>query len=62
MPTSSRTSAALLDELELERVVLAGASMGAATTLAFALEQPERVAALVQITPAHLGPAADRRA
>ncbi|MGH2979859.1 MAG: alpha/beta fold hydrolase [Solirubrobacterales bacterium] len=45
----------LLDELELERVVLAGASMGAATTLAFALERPERVAALVQITPAHLG-------
>jgi pimeloyl-ACP methyl ester carboxylesterase len=45
----------LLDELELERVVLAGASMGAATTLAYALEQPERVAALVQITPAHLG-------
>ena len=52
----------LLDELELERVVLAGASMGAATTLAFALEQPERVAALVQITPAHLGLPADRRA
>jgi pimeloyl-ACP methyl ester carboxylesterase len=45
----------LLDELQLERVVLAGASMGAATTLAFAIEQPERVAALVQITPAHLG-------
>ena len=45
----------LLDRLGLERVVLAGASMGAATTLAFALEQPERVAALVQITPAHLG-------
>ena len=45
----------LLDELELELVVLAGASMGAATTLAFALEQPARVAALVQITPAHLG-------
>ena len=52
----------LLDELELERVVLAGASMGAATTLAFALEQPDRVAALVQITPAHLGlPRADER-
>lgn len=50
----------LMDELGLERVVLAGASMGAATTLAFALEQPERVAALVQITPAHLGlPRAD---
>jgi pimeloyl-ACP methyl ester carboxylesterase len=45
----------LLDSLVLERVVLAGASMGAATTLAFAVEHPERVAALVQITPAHLG-------
>jgi pimeloyl-ACP methyl ester carboxylesterase len=45
----------LLDELGLDRVVLAGASMGAATTLAFALEQPDRVAGLVQITPAHLG-------
>jgi pimeloyl-ACP methyl ester carboxylesterase len=45
----------LLDQLELDRVVLAGASMGAATTLAFALENPDRVAALVQITPAHLG-------
>ena len=45
----------LLDRLGLQRVVLAGASMGAATTLAYALEQPERVAALVQITPAHLG-------
>jgi pimeloyl-ACP methyl ester carboxylesterase len=50
----------LLDQLELEQVVLAGASMGAATTLAFALEHPERVAALIQITPAHLGlPQAD---
>jgi 3-oxoadipate enol-lactonase len=45
----------LLDGLELERVVLAGASMGAATMLAYAVENPERVAALVQITPAHLG-------
>jgi len=47
--------AGMLDELGLERVVLAGASMGAAATLAFAVEHPERVAALVQITPAHLG-------
>ena len=47
--------ARMLDELGLERVVLAGASMGAAATLAFAVEHPERVAALVQITPAHLG-------
>ena len=29
--------------------------MGAATAMAFALEQPERVAALVQITPAYAG-------
>jgi pimeloyl-ACP methyl ester carboxylesterase len=47
--------AAVLDDRGLERVVLAGASMGAATTLVYALAHPERVAALVQITPAHLG-------
>jgi pimeloyl-ACP methyl ester carboxylesterase len=46
---------AVLDARELERVVLIGASMGAATTLAYTLAHPERVAALVQITPAHLG-------
>ncbi|HEU4657175.1 MAG TPA: alpha/beta hydrolase [Capillimicrobium sp.] len=45
--------AELLDELELDRVVLAGASMGGHTALRFALEQPERVAALVLITPAY---------
>lgn len=46
----------LLDDLELERVVLAGSSMGAATALAFALEHPDRVDALVQITPSSRGP------
>ena len=46
---------AVLDELHLERPVLAGASMGAATALAFALEDPARVPALVQITPAYTG-------
>jgi pimeloyl-ACP methyl ester carboxylesterase len=46
---------AVLDDRELERVVLVGASMGAATTLAYALANPERVAALIQVTPAHLG-------
>ncbi|HZO59253.1 MAG TPA: alpha/beta fold hydrolase [Solirubrobacterales bacterium] len=46
---------AVLDEREVGRAVLVGASMGAATTLAFALAHPERVAALVQVTPAHLG-------
>jgi pimeloyl-ACP methyl ester carboxylesterase len=43
--------AAVLDALGLERVVLAGVSMGAHTCLRFALEQPERVAALAVITP-----------
>src|SRR6185436_8372127 len=45
----------VLDRRGLDRVVLIGASMGAATTLAFTLAHPERVAALVQVTPAHLG-------
>jgi pimeloyl-ACP methyl ester carboxylesterase len=46
---------AVLDELGLNRVVLAGSSMGAATAVAFALEAPDRVAALVQATPAYAG-------
>jgi 3-oxoadipate enol-lactonase len=45
----------VLDELGLERPVLVGSSMGAATALALALEEPERVSALVQITPAYDG-------
>ncbi len=44
---------AVLDELGIERAVLAGASMGAHTLLAFALRRPERVAGLVVITPAY---------
>jgi pimeloyl-ACP methyl ester carboxylesterase len=43
---------AVLDALEIERAVLAGASMGAHTLLRFALRRPERIAALVVITPA----------
>jgi len=42
---------AVLDELALERVVLAGASMGAHTALRLALSSPERVSGLVLITP-----------
>jgi 3-oxoadipate enol-lactonase len=42
---------AVLDELQLERALLAGASMGAHTALALALSAPERVAGLVLITP-----------
>src|SRR4029453_18964218 len=46
---------AVIDEASLDSAVLAGAPMGAAATLAFTLEHPERVRALVQITPAHFG-------
>ena len=42
----------LLDELGIERAVLAGASMGAHTLLRFALDAPERAAGIVAITPA----------
>ena len=43
----------VMDERGIERAVLAGASMGAHTILRLALEQPERVAALVVITPSY---------
>jgi pimeloyl-ACP methyl ester carboxylesterase len=46
---------AVLDELDLERPALVGSSMGAATAMAFTLEHPDRVPALVQITPAYTG-------
>jgi pimeloyl-ACP methyl ester carboxylesterase len=46
---------AVLEHLGLERTALIGSSMGATTAMAFALEQPERAAALVQITPAYRG-------
>ena len=46
---------AVLEDLELDRGALVGSSMGAATAMAFALEHPERVPALVQITPAYTG-------
>jgi pimeloyl-ACP methyl ester carboxylesterase len=42
----------VLDELEIEQAVLAGASMGAQTALRFALDHPDRVLALGLITPA----------
>jgi len=45
--------AGVLDELEVARAVLVGASMGAHTALGVALAQPERVAALVLVTPAY---------
>jgi pimeloyl-ACP methyl ester carboxylesterase len=54
-PTLVADLGAVLNELGVDRAVLVGASMGAATTLAYALERPDRVAALVQVTPAHIG-------
>jgi pimeloyl-ACP methyl ester carboxylesterase len=43
----------VMRERGIDRAVLAGASMGAHTALRAALEQPERVAGLVVITPAY---------
>jgi pimeloyl-ACP methyl ester carboxylesterase len=43
----------VLDELGIERAVLAGASMGAHTLLRFALDHPDRAAAVCVITPAY---------
>jgi pimeloyl-ACP methyl ester carboxylesterase len=54
-PDLVRDLEAVLDHLEIERTALVGSSMGAATAMAFTLEHPERVAALVQITPAYTG-------
>ena len=50
-PTLAEDLGAVLDSLELDRAVLAGASMGAHTIARLALAQPERVAAAVLITP-----------
>ena len=44
----------VLDDHDVDRAVLAGASMGAHTALRLALEHPSRVAGLVLITPAYL--------
>jgi pimeloyl-ACP methyl ester carboxylesterase len=43
----------VLDDRGIDRAVLAGASMGAHTLVRFALEHPDRAAALVVITPAY---------
>jgi pimeloyl-ACP methyl ester carboxylesterase len=53
---------AVLEEACIERALLAGASMGAHTAVRFALEHPERVAALALITPAYEPAAESARA
>ena len=51
---------AVLDGLGIRRAAVVGQSMGAATAAGLALTHPERVSALVLVTPAHLGaPSAD---
>ncbi len=46
---------AVIDHFELDGPALVGSSMGAATVLTYTLEHPERVPALVQVTPAYTG-------
>jgi pimeloyl-ACP methyl ester carboxylesterase len=46
---------AVLDDRDVERAVLAGASMGAHTLLTLALRRPDRVAGIAVITPAYSG-------
>jgi len=50
---------AVLDDREVERAVLIGNSMGSHTAVAFALEQPDRVEALVLVTPGYPGHPSD---
>jgi pimeloyl-ACP methyl ester carboxylesterase len=61
-PNGAYDYADLVGDLELvladrgvERPVLIGSSMGAATAMAWTLDHPDRVPALVQITPAFAG-------
>lgn len=54
----ARDLLAILDTLDVERATLAGASMGAHTIARFALQHPERVAAVGLITPSY-DPAVD---
>src|SRR4051794_3683376 len=46
---------AVLDHLSADVAAIGGASMGAHTAMAFALAFPERVSALIEITPAYDG-------
>jgi 3-oxoadipate enol-lactonase len=54
-PALTADLAAVLAARGIDRAVIAGSSMGAATAMALALAEPERVEALVQITPAYDG-------
>jgi pimeloyl-ACP methyl ester carboxylesterase len=58
-PLLAADAAAVLDATQTPRAVLVGNSMGAATAVAVTLEHPDRVSALVLVTPAHLGRPSD---
>ena len=49
---------ALLDELDIDRAILVGCSMGGSLAVDFALEHPERVSALILIAAGYSGFAA----
>jgi pimeloyl-ACP methyl ester carboxylesterase len=51
---------AVMDGLEIARAVVAGVSMGAHAAVRLALDEPDRVAALVLITPAYDGSDTER--
>jgi pimeloyl-ACP methyl ester carboxylesterase len=58
----SQDMAAILDHLHIERAIVGGESMGAATALLFACAHPERVQALLLVAPAFgAEPNPDRR-
>ena len=53
--TLVRDAVRVLDDRGIERAAVVGMSMGSAVGAALALAHPDRVTALVAITPAHLG-------
>lgn len=60
-PALSADLRALLDHVDWDRAILAGASMGAATAARVAMEQPSRVVVLIIARPATSGgPASDQ--
>jgi pimeloyl-ACP methyl ester carboxylesterase len=61
MSTLAADVAAMLDELKIERVVLAGHSMGGYASLAFAQAYPERLAGLALVSSLPLADTPERR-
>ena len=53
---NARAVKGLMDALDVERAHLVGNSMGGGTSLAFALEYPERLGKMVLMGPAGVGP------